>query len=1274
MQTKFKLDKNDRIGGYVELVTSRPVAILMITAAVIVFGLISYQKLALNLMPDISYPSLTIRTDYAGAAPEEVETMISRPLEQAVGIVRNLQNISSISKAGISDLVLEFTWDTDMDQASQDVREKLERLWLPEGVRRPILLRYDPSLDPIIRIGLFSDSTSNTDLFVLRRIAEEDIQRRLEEVKGIAAVKVKGGYEEEILIEINELQLASLGLDITQISSRLGQENINLAGGELKEGDTEYLVRTMNEFASVEEISNIIVGELGGDDPVEIRLKDIARVSRTNKERTVITRINGQESVELEIYKEADANIVKIAEIVRLNLFGTPEQQAYLAEWRKKQAEADTSQTAVKYEIADANKSNFIGFGLPRGVQMELLSDQSTFIKGSIDEVMQTAFLGGLLAVLVLYLFLNNVSTTIIIAVSIPISIIATFGPMFMSDVTLNIMSLGGLALGIGMLVDNSIVVLESIFRCREEGDDILISAQRGTKEVASAVFASTLTTIAVFFPIVFVKGIAGQIFGDMALTVVFSLLTSLIVALFFIPMLASRKVDEKDWKTQVYRAKISSFWSLKGLNSLVDDRKKISFSRFILMAIVFWIFIIFEVFLKLLLIVGMLVYFIIKFIGSILLTLVWPILALFRLSQRTDSEHHTWIENFAETNIFFKWNLSEYWENIVRIPAVNVIGASERAMLKKIKSSEKWYQYLLRSFLMVLSTLYFVFRFVMQMMFTIIAKIFIFILLILFVVLLGLLMIMAVPLKPIAWIAVKFFNFFLKYATEYYPKMIRWALANKMTLIMITLIPVVLCFVVLMPNLGSELIPQVHQGVFDVEIAFPIGYPVYRTDELIRPIQMKLAQIDGVEKISEVIGAEILSTRSSEEGEHFGRLTLQIRTGGNPEKAEERIISEIRNELAAFPDIKYKIAHPTLFSFKTPIEIEIKGYNLDRLKLITHDLEHKVAQIPGLRDVKSNIRRGNPEIQIKYDRNRLAYFGLNISSVANLVRNKVLGVVPTEFRERDRLIDIRVRLREEDKTAVEDLRRLVVNPEGQFPVRLADVAEIIAREGPSEIRRIGKQRAAIISANLSGVDLGTVTQQIETVLHNSRLPLDFTYEISGQQKEMQTSLNSLIMAMLLAIFLIYVVMASQFESLIHPFIIMFTIPLALIGVILVLWMFSIPVSVIVFIGMIMLVGIVVNNAIVLVDYINTLRKRGIEKTEAIVQAGTVRLRPILMTTLTTILGLLPMAVGLGEGSEIRTPLAITVISGLISSTLLTLVVIPTVYSIFDMRKEVAEA
>jgi HAE1 family hydrophobic/amphiphilic exporter-1 len=447
-------------------VTERPVAVIMTALAVVVFGWASYNKLALNLMPDISYPTLTIRTEYEGGAPEEVENLISRPVEQTLAVARNKTKISSISRAGWSDVIIEFTWDTDMNTATQDVRELLEQFIPPDGAKKPLVLRYDPTLDPIMRLGLYNaKDTSQNTLFILREIAEEEIKRDLEAIPGIAAVKVKGGLEEEIVVDLNEKELTSLGLDINQINNRLAAENVNLAGGNLEEGDTEYMVRTLNLFLSVEEIENLIVERLNNAD---IRLKDIGKVYQSHKEREVITRVNGSESVELEIFKEADANIVQLAESVKKRVFGTAAQQKELQQFieqQKKDAAQAAKKTAVNQQKSKQStktagreqilrRPDYIKATLPESVDMALLSDQSTYIKNSLDQVKSTAILGGILAVAILFFFLKSGYTTFIIALSIPLSIVATFASMNLFKVTLNMMSLGGLALGIGMLVD----------------------------------------------------------------------------------------------------------------------------------------------------------------------------------------------------------------------------------------------------------------------------------------------------------------------------------------------------------------------------------------------------------------------------------------------------------------------------------------------------------------------------------------------------------------------------------------------------------------------------------------------------------------------------------------------------------------------------------------------------------------------------------------------------------------------------------------------------
>ena len=1159
------MDKEfNRSRSLFEVTIRRPVAITMIVIGIMVFGFLSYKQLTLNLMPDITYPSLTVRTEYPGTAPEEVETAISRPIEEELGVVTNLVNIRSISKAGQSDVILEFNWDTDMDEAISEVREKLDLIFLPQDAKKPIILRYDPSLDPIIRLGL----TGGPDLFYTRYIAEEQIKRELETVDGVAAVKVKGGLEEEIRVELDEKKLSLRGIDIQRIRDKLARENINLAGGNLKEGQTEYIVRTLNEFRSVEEIGNLILSFENGR---HIRLKDMGRVYRTSKERQIITHLNGRESVELEIYKEGDANIIEVARRVREKVFGTPEQQAFVKKLRQEKAkprpgkppkmDPRARRQAFLQQLKMRQMTNFINYNLPKGLKLELLTDQSVFIRNSLKEVKNTAIMGGILAVIVLFFFLNNLKTTLIVGLSIPLSIVATFAPMRLFGVSLNVMSLGGLALGIGMLVDNSIVVTESIFRCREEGDSLLQAVVRGVSEVGAAVTASTLTTIAVFFPMVFVKGVAGQIFGDMALTVVFSLLASLMVALFFIPMLASRQ----------FRA---------------EEPSSVSES---------------------------------------------PVSILKRFSSFTQ----------------FRQSL-------------NHIRQQARTAWQK--------KHILLLLLLPLRFVYILARFFFLFLMNLLGKFFTLLFLFLGLLVKGVTRVFQLLLHKPLYFLTSQFNAGFRKLYRAYPGWLTLALNRRWVVLGSVGVLLLLLLWQVVPHLGRELIPEVHQGEFYVDITLPVGTPVETTIQTIRPIEEAILKYPRVAQVATVAGVDLTRITDSEAGEHTARITVTLKPSRNIRKSEEKTIAYIRDQLQNFGGMEYNISRPVLFSFKTPLEVEIKGYNLEELVTLSRQAVQRIARIPGVYDVKSNLQRGNPEVRIVYDRAKLEFYGLNILDVANIVRNKVLGEVATQFKEEERRIDIRVRIKEEDKASLEKLRRLNINPGGRVPIPLESVADIQIQEGPSEIRRINQQRAAVIMANVSGRDLMSVSSDVMQTMQTLDMPTDFTFDIAGQNKEMEVSLASLRLALLLAIFMVYIVMASQFESFLHPFVILITVPLAFIGVVFVLYLLHIPLNIMVFLGMIVLAGIVVNNAIVLVDYVNQLRRRGMAKREAIVRAGQARLRPILMTSLTTILGLLPMALGLGEGAEIRTPMAITVIAGLLSATVLTLIIIPVVYDVFERK------
>jgi len=1363
---KFRADDS-----FYAFTVKRPVSILMVVMAVVVFGWVSNQRLALTLMPNMSYPTLTVRTVYPGTAPEEIESVISRPLEQQLGVIPKLVSISSVSKAGQSDVVLEFQWKTDMDLVAQAVREKLDRLRLPEGAQRPLLLHYDPSLDPILRVGLSGPQS----LFELRYLAEHDVKRRVEALTGVAAVQVKGGLEEEFLVALDESKLATLKLDITQIGQRLQAGNVNMPGGNLREGQTEYVIRTLNEFRTIEEIGNLIVSR--SNNAIDIRLRDIATVTRFHKDREVITRVNGRESVELEIFKEADANIVVVAETVRNALFGTAQQQAYLAseksgvksggaakasrekrsssvfdvkavasgkgvskrspetkksdkatsdkkrtdaqnEARKAaiaaaQAEMDRARAAAQELITRRAMTNFIGHQLPPGANVELLADQSVFISKSIDEVKSNAITGALIAVLVLYVFLRNLGQTLIIAVGIPISIVATFAPMYMAGVSLNIISLGGLALGVGMLVDNGIVVLESIFRCREEGDDLLTGVVRGTQEVGMAVGASTLTTVAVFLPIVFVEGVAGQVFGDMALTVVFSLLASLATAVFLIPMLASRKFQSPAGAGVRARSSVflqfaappagtAAWWQpFRILGAAVV---RLGWSGFMLIAIVLKTAAV-GVFLAIWPVLWVVARFTLRGMRAwwgrfvawagadrfwrIEGVRLWPGLLAFSAPATLATGHaRAWSWLTAR-----RWR----WLGLLVLPALAVgailyarqgvtvpsgppssfgASASVLPLLKPLHLAvwhwlvvQPWWWLVLLFVPGIVPLVFTLARAVLEIGLRLAGTIMMTAVLAVAMLVIAVGRAVAALGGTAAGRGLDWFEHGYQKMQSAYPRLIAAALRHRIAVLGGSTVAFLICWFVIVPRLGKELIPQVHQGEFNLDITLPIGTPLERTATTAAQIDAAVREQPEVERTALTVGAEEGASTSISAGEHTARLAIRLKTG-LPASAEPRLIDHIRARFRDLPDAKLEVSYPTLFSFRNPIEVEIRGHDLAILKRLSREAEALLADaVPGLVDVRSTLQSGHPEIQIIYQRDRLAEANLNLRTVADLVRNKVQGRIATEFRQDDQLIDIVVRLREEDRLGIEELRNLVINPVGVVPLTLASIADLTINEGPSEIRRVDQQRTALITANLRDADLATVSRDIVTAMDTINYPAGFTYVIAGQNKEMQTSLNSLLLAFALALFLVYIVMASQFESLLQPLLIMMTVPLALIGVVVVLWIGNYPLSIMVFLGLIILAGIVVNNAIVLIDYINTLRDRGLELSVAIAEAGRARLRPILMTTLTTVLGLVPMALGLGEGAEIRAPMAITVIVGLSSSTLLTLVVIPTLYSLFPGKR-----
>jgi len=1165
MTTDNPTTTNASSGALSSFTTRRPVAITMVFVAAVVFGYFSYGRLPVNLMPELSYPTITVRTEYPGAAPEEVENDISRPVEEALGVVGGLRRISSISRAGVSDVVLEFTWDTSMSDAIQDSLEKLDLILLPEEAERPLILRFDPSLDPVMELSLSGSGNrfeGEEGLRRLRRIADLQVKRSLEPIKGVAAVRVRGGLEEEIHVLLDEMELRRTGLSIQTVIDRLAQENINLAGGTLTEGRTEYMVRTLNEYENLEQISDTVVARYEDRD---VRVRDIGRVVNSHKEREILTRTNGLESVQIDIFKEADANIVALAKRVTAALGDFDIEKAQAEAELKAQGGAVDEEKKKADKKADAGKKWFGKEKPPpppglieqtwrsEGAQMTLVADRSLFIESSIKEVRNTAILGGMLAVLVLFFFLEDLRTTTIIAISIPISLLVTFAPLNMLGVSLNIMSLGGLALGIGMLVDSSIVVLESIFRCREEGDDRETAANRGTSEVRGAVIASTLTTIAVFFPMVFVEGVAGQAFGDLGLAVVISLLASLVVALFLIPMLASREGFQ--WTET--RA-LETHWKQFG---------------------------------------------------------AWRVL-------KRDWQHF------------------------------RAAGDKPRGMVHK---ALRWLSY-------PLVVLYLVLRFLVGAVLEVIGKTsmaFFF----------GFIWLGRKAIAPalgavfgaIVYLPVKLTHALLDALHEWYPKALRWAIRNPVTMF-ILVVGSLAATAWLTTSLGTELLPEVHQGEFTVEVQLPVGTPIEATEEIVSPVEQAiLEEKEHIEALLLTVGYDAAYSNRSDEGEHTARFKVLL-DRADP-GVEEEVIRRLRARFAEIPDLDARVTRPVLFSFKAPIEVEVHNDDLVLLRQQAGRVKETMAAMPQLADVETTQRRGAPEVQVIYNRDLLSRYDLNLAQVARLVRDKVQGYEATRFNLKDRRIPIVVRLKLEDRETVEEVRTMIINPGGDRPIPLSAVATVELAEGPSEVRRIDGRRVGLVTANIAMGSLGGAVEAIKDELEAMSRTTGLTFFISGQNEEWERSQGSLVLALALSVFLVYVIMAAQFESLWQPLVILFTIPLAFFGTMLTLYLLGISLSIVVFLGMIMLAGIVVNNAIVLVDYINILRSRGLELTEAVVTAGSVRLRPILMTTATTTLGLLPMALGLGDGAELRTPMAVAVISGLLISTLLTLFIIPSIYT-----------
>jgi len=1078
----------------------RPVTTLMFYVAVVLLGFVSLRQLSVDLLPDISYPRLSVVTQYAGVAPEEIETLITAPLEAAVSRIPGLRRVESVSKEGVSYLTLEFAWGTDMDFAMLHAREKLDsvRYLLPEAAENPTIIPLDPKSKPIMVIAISGEAT----LLELKELCEDFIKPRLEQIEGIGSAEVAGGVEREIQIEVKPELLSLYGLTIEEVARRIDAFNRNLQGGNIRKGKFKYALRVVGEFEVIAEIGEISLRTT--KERGVVRLRDIATIQDSIKERQGATRLNGEESIGILVRKESGANTVEV----------TRRARALLEQIRRE---------------------------YPR-VKIQVISEQSRYIEEAIASVKEEIIAGGILAFLVLLIFLQEMRTASIIFAVIAISVIATFNLLFFRNLTLNIMSLGGLALAVGMLDDTAVVISENIFRHKSLGKSLAEAAYVGTKEVGMAVSATIFTTIVVFLPVIYVHGVAGQLFRDQALTVTFALLVSLFVSLTLIPMLSSRTFEVKP---AIEKAK--------------GDKEK-------------------------------------------------------RRLPATRSPRSPW----------------------------GFLIAPFRGL--------RWLIYFLPRFLLKIV------RFLMSFMGQL---------------LLFLYHYLTVPFRPLIKAVFKGFNLVYERFTIRYHRFLVWSLDHKEKILGISLGFFGLTFL-LGALLPRELMPKLRVSSFEVYLRAPVDYSFEQTAEVVAAAERWLGQKEAVKTyFSEVGIISGMESLNPDVSINSARLRVEVQ---HPDVLDTTI-EELRKWFGNFPDVSVSLIkeQTTLAQFlafsTSELGLKIKGDDLDTLKRIALELREKLRTVRGIADVNISLEEGKPEFLIRLRKTALEKYGLSPDAVGTYLVNAVQGKVATQLRELEKKYDIRIRLEESTRENVDALLNQPVLYQGQA-VPLRELVDCEIALGPKEIHRENQQREVLVTANLRGVKISQVSPQVRAKVEEINLPPDYRVVFGGEQEEMAKSFRSLIWAFLLSALLVYMIMAAQFESLLHPFLIMFTIPMGLAGSFLALFATRQSINVISVIGIIVLIGIVVDNAIVKVDYTNQLRRAGLPLREAVVEGSRVRLRPILMSSITTVFGLIPLSLGLGEGAELQRPLGIAVIGGLLFSTFLTLILIPVVYELVEKGRD----
>ncbi|WP_174614900.1 efflux RND transporter permease subunit [Virgibacillus ihumii] len=998
----------------------RPVGVIMIVLAIIALGIVSVRNLTIDLFPKIELPVAVVATNYGDAAPQEVENLISKPIESSVSSVEGIETVQSQSQAGSSLVMMMFNNGVDLDQAMIDVRESIDQVkgMLPEEAGDPSVLRFSPDQMPVMWVGLTGD-----DAATLTQIAEDQIVPFFERQGGVASVTVEGAKEREIQLILDQAKLKQYGVSAQTIVQSLNNSNQSASAGVVEKGNKDLQLRVTGEFESVDAIKQTIVQTPSG---ATIHIDDIAQVKDTYKEESTKTLVNGESAIVLSIMKKTDANTVEVAENINQGM------------------------TEIEGEI-------------PSDVNLKTIIDTSEFVKMSINSVVQNIIIGGIISIFILLLFLKSIRATIVIGLSIPIAIISTFALMYFTGETLNVLTLGGLALGIGMMVDSSIVILENIYSYRKSGYSLFDSSTKGASELAPAVIASTTTTLVVFLPIVYVEGIASDLFTPLALAVSFSLIASLVVAVTLVPMLSSKLLSK----------------------AMEEDGRRYWFDR----------------------------------------------------------------------------------------------------LLGRVNNG--------------------------------------------------------------------------------YRRVLKWVLGHRKTTVGGTILAIV-ASLALIPLIGAEFIPASDQGQMEISVEAPPGSTLDYTNQIVEQINGELEGYESVIETSYVsVGGGGFGMMGSSSNQ--ATFTMQLIPSTERSKTTKDIVQEINQDIEHIPGADITVsAVSSGMSTGDPIQIQLNGPEHQVLRELAGTIVDRISEVDGVYNPTSAAEQGVPQMTIEVNEEKAAMNGLTQQQIISQIQLQFTGQVATKYREAGSEMNVTMMFPKDERSTISDLQNMNVTSQSGASIPLDSVATFKQVEGPVVLLRENQQPQMNVTSDVVDRDLASVVTDIEAELESMNLPEGYSYEIGGQAQDMAESFTDLSIALIFSIFLVYAVMAVQFENFLFPFIIMFSLPATVVGVLTGLYITDLPLSIPAFIGIIMLAGIVVNNSIVLVDYINILRRKGMDRYEAILSAGPSRLRPILMTTLTTILAMIPLALALGEGAEMQQPLAVTIIFGLGISSIFTLLLIPVVYTLLD--------